>query len=1332
MTRSNTFSVSAKTFSFFFPPWIFDWSLIDDRLKLFLSQSKRKGKSEARMSHAQLRASHAQGPTRVCADGGHILTGGSDGKVCLFTSKRWPASAPVWTADACHSAAVTCLTLCDKLGIAFSGSRDGTVMMHQQIASATPVRRVVCRVTGEINCLLLDKERMRVFIAGDSVRFVALRPTVTVTSIPLHVPGPIFSLALSPCGEVLAMASAAGSVGIASLVNDPKPGQTQTQTDGGETQPDAAAAAASAAKIRNLRFVVSKIVSVSRRKDDMSAFRMCWTLSLAGDLLLAVPAADGIRVLKLIPAIGTDGASPQHRLSVAGTVQIEGLIEPSAVAMFPNTKHKLSIVAASSLPGATKIFVAKVDDAKWRSELYAVHTCSNADPKNDESTTQSSLDDGIVDLQVDVANGNICFALQSGRVGLVRGATPGVVNAAKKAAAAEMTQQQQAVVELPETQMSAPPTTESKTKVKDGKENVALPRDADNEPSEGSDDATNSDDSASADEDGDEDEEDDDDEDQDEDEGEGDTSAMRVVKGAAPENMKEVVTDLIRSNPDFISQDGLRRKGLEDALQRHKQREGKSSRGTTFALPSFVDEEAEESSAGSNDNDEEEDRLEEDEREDGIPAPEREEESLGRASSGVHDGPSRGGPRVMTEVEPLYTVQPGMTAPADDGSRYFAFNNIGCIRLGAEGDLSCFFHDIARPSIRITEKGEPILAALGMFGAAILFRPDDVEGCYSLFYRIFQGVGTQPSWRLALLKDEEPLCVAVGAMRIAVATTFYLRIFMPSGLEVAVVSLASHVVGLAAVSSVRGMAQTDPTMDPLAIAVLQGGEVVVRVVNMAQRGREVIPPTPVPLEISRQTGLRYPLQWLGFSEHGPLCAADTRGIVWQLTADYGTSWVPLHDPRHVACLTKNVWIYGICDEHIYAYVLQHDEVYPPALPAAQLPVEHCRLCCPLTVACGPKAMLQRDQTVRGYLKMAFERSRSATYTEALARLDARCDQRLFEAFVAAVKEQDLARAFDYASLFELRETLEKACNLTNGANMTFLTNKLQVLLQLRRAKKLPRQCQLPLEGDMTDRDRDAIIKKLLGELDKCQKTIAQLENKVAGWAPAVHPAQQVCSTPAKTDAQPQEQRTDDNPPPPRPRRITFEDNTLDQQSPGKMAALPPAPNASARVQAEAPLPATSKPAPPFAKKTTLAPVQAAPPRITIKSTVPAALPLSVHGATEAADASKAQSPPAAAHSAPTAPVLKGPKQPAAQVPEDDITAPPLFCDLPIDPFLSQGQDGTVAARGARMDMGHDDGGGSQAVVARSASFGDALRKRYRSEDDDDGEEPVVPVLSFAR
>ena len=408
-------------------------------------------------------------------------------------------------------------------------------------------------------------------------------------------------------------------------------------------------------------------------------------------------------------------------------------------------------------------------------------------------------------------------------------------------------------------------------------------------------------------------------------------------------------------------------------------------------------------------------------------------------------------------------------------------------------------------------------------------------------------------------------------------------------------------------------------------------------------------------------------------------------------------------------------------------------------------------------------MLQRDTLVRTHLKMSYERSVVTTYTEDLSKLDARCDMRLFELFISSVKDQDAARAFDYAQLFELRDTLEKASNLANSANMTFLSSKLQMLLNLRRAKRLARQCQLPLEADMTDRDRDALVKKMMLEIEKNKKAIETVDQRSASWIarPDGAAPSSVSSAPAPssshiTPTKRSEAQVEEDAPVLQisaskvSKRVTFVEQEVaatatalaasataewSLRASHVVAAKPSSP--PSKPSAPGTTTALPKPAAPFSR-VSKAPVSSA---AVNQSTAPIAAPAPIPKPVP-------QSPPAAASSStatstdPSTPVpaaaVPAKSQPTATLvkpvirhqPVDALSEPaPAFLDLPVDPFLSQGQSDVKCA--GILDIGHADE--SSQALPRSESFGDALRKRYRSEDDEDEEDAAPrPVLTFAR
>ncbi|RNC30250.1 hypothetical protein TcCL_Unassigned07238, partial [Trypanosoma cruzi] len=189
-------------------------------------------------------------------------------------------------------------------------------------------------------------------------------------------------------------------------------------------------------------------------------------------------------------------------------------------------------------------------------------------------------------------------------------------------------------------------------------------------------------------------------------------------------------------------------------------------------------------------------------------------------------------------------------------------------------------------------------------------------------------LGAQSDWRVRLYPGETVRCLTAGIRFTAVATSRYLRLFSLSGLELAVLSLFPRIVAMVGTNSSKIMRSFKADFDPLAVCYLEsGGEMRLQVLDVGSRS-VVLPPVVVPLT-THSDGSLHQLQWMGWSEDGPLHFADTAGVLRMFTFNWGGSWIPVLDPRCMADQTYNLWIWGVSDEAVFAYrSCKSDPPYP--------------------------------------------------------------------------------------------------------------------------------------------------------------------------------------------------------------------------------------------------------------------------------------------------------------------------------------------------------------------------------------------------------------------
>jgi len=229
------------------------------------------------------------------------------------------------------------------------------------------------------------------------------------------------------------------------------------------------------------------------------------------------------------------------------------------------------------------------------------------------------------------------------------------------------------------------------------------------------------------------------------------------------------------------------------------------------------------------------------------------------------------------------------------------------------------------------------------------------------------------------------------------------------------------------------------------------------------------------------------LQWVGWSDDGPLHTVDTAGVVRMHTKSWGGTWVPVYDPRASPLTlakdsTQPLWVWGVCDAHLFAHRCDGADAYP--LPLVEgLRVEHVPLLLPLVRhPLDGTAAMTWEKMLRAQIRTDELKLRSSTYTAAIATRDAAHDKVLLGVFRDSLKDQRIMRAADVAEQLELRDGVERCAKEANAAGHTLLVRRLLAALEQRMKLKQKRRCALPLEGTVMDeKDRERLLRRLLAK-----------------------------------------------------------------------------------------------------------------------------------------------------------------------------------------------------------------------------------------------------------
>ncbi|CBZ24686.1 conserved hypothetical protein [Leishmania mexicana MHOM/GT/2001/U1103] len=1036
-----------------------------------------------------LRDAHAPGATRVSIGGQHLLTGGADGVVSLYSTKHWPKAAALWSFR-CHDGAVTDVALVDALELALSCGRDGRILLHESIAdSAKLVSRVICQVTGEVRCLYMDIERRRLYIAGDSLRCLDMsQDKFHIHTIPLVVPFPLVSLAVSPCGGYIAMASASGELGVV-------PTHATTPAEAGATP--------------KTQFVFRSVLSPTAKKDDTAMYRMSWCHNTTGGLMLMVPTSKEAQVYVLEDRHNNSSLSAP-RMRAIGGLHDRHFTDLHGALVYPITKTQVACLLATR----DGLFVGKVHSktlvmSRHMSERYNTSSSSTLSSGAVMLTAAEGEDSGstaaVADVQVNPVNGDVAVGLTDGRISLLRRASPRAWRPATATGSGTAPMEGNADEDAESIAEEEDKTRagnrsmrhERRTRRADTNECGAgqAGRDDDDFIDDGSDDGTASVDSASS----------------------ASSSIASSDSGAAPEDLGKVVVDLQRDGASLRDHDGERPsrwRDDEEAALAHAKREAERERGRSR----FLDDEAEE---GTSSDDEEVGPGNDSARRAGgqASAPYDEEdhydddlsmEGHAEENGDLANGPSgrAGGSRLPAGRVPTvqdYSFQVGATPAGEEGSCYLAYNSVGYIHCSRDA-TTVHFHDISHPAVRLQLRDTILMGALSPVGAGFIVLPADpteAQGSVdesprlSVFYHVFTPLGAQSEWRVALLPGETVRCMAAGIRYLAVATSHYLRIFSLSGLELAVLSKSQRIVTMVGTSSRKLMSSFKADFDPLVIISLTGtGELLMEVIDVGAR-TSALSPRAVPLT-ELPDGSTHQLQWLGWSEDGLLHIVDTAGVVRQFTEDWGGSWVPVYDPRTLVDQSYALWVYGISENALLAYRYSRDDPSYPAAAASGLSTELVPLFLPLTRTMGEDGLERWDKLLRQQLRCDELKRHSTFYSANIAKYDEVHDHHLLQFFDSALKSQQTTRAMELAMLMEIHDRVVKCAQLANSNGHVKLVPKLLALYEMRMSTKQKRKCGLPTKEKLaSDKKKDDLLLKLLAQMMPQDRTMKPADSAAA-------------------------------------------------------------------------------------------------------------------------------------------------------------------------------------------------------------------------------------------
>ncbi|KIY92199.1 WD repeat and HMG-box DNA-binding protein 1 [Monoraphidium neglectum] len=259
------------------------------------------------------------------------------------------------------------------------------------------------------------------------------------------------------------------------------------------------------------------------------------------------------------------------------------------------------------------------------------------------------------------------------------------------------------------------------------------------------------------------------------------------------------------------------------------------------------------------------------------------------------------------------------------------------------------------------------MASLGEAGVAY-GSPASADAPPMVVYRPFDCWAANSDWSVQLPRDEAPTCIAAGRSFVAVATSAQLlRIYSPSGRQLAALSLPGPAVALAAAG--HALLAAHQAASPCWEAPEAGSQRLAYLLLDVARHAQL---ASGPLPLARGA----PLAWLGFSEEGLPAAADGAGVVRLRTAEWGGAWVPVFDARLARSEggSEVFWPVSISCRELTCVVTSQAAPHPPVQPRPVLSVRPLQV--PLAAAEGAPSDLE-DEALRLGLRAAHIRAAAA-------------------------------------------------------------------------------------------------------------------------------------------------------------------------------------------------------------------------------------------------------------------------------------------------------------------------------------------------------------------
>eukprot|EP00127_Corallochytrium_limacisporum_P006046 Clim_evm14s217 gene=Clim_evmTU14s217 len=401
-------------------------------------------------------------------------------------------------------------------------------------------------------------------------------------------------------------------------------------------------------------------------------------------------------------------------------------------------------------------------------------------------------------------------------------------------------------------------------------------------------------------------------------------------------------------------------------------------------------------------------------------------------------------------------LQPGATEYYL-GKRFLAYNDVGMVvaSRGQDSDLgdqlSIEFHESDRRAIRITDHHSFTLGALNRQGALFANEEKSVQHrkksrsspsqASTIFFKKFEGWGTNMDWTHTLPHGESARCVALLEHHAVVATSKgYLRIFGIGGVQDMVLCLPGNPV---AVSGDKALL--------FVVYNLGATNLGYWIYNTAERRllqEGTCPVTP-----------NHHLTWLGFQEDTQMPVThDSAGVLRGLISEGAAKrlsgrnreqakrlWLPLlettvHKRGDDGMDTKHQWVYQILGDGTVLVAVCRRSKEPRVNPRSSIEDLQFRL--PMLGLATEAGRYEET-----YMRETIKRTMQSDAVLPLRKRQAQNDIALLKMLEQACQQDRSLRALDLMMRLQRMDSIEAAIKVAGSYRMQELVDRMQLVRQ---------------------------------------------------------------------------------------------------------------------------------------------------------------------------------------------------------------------------------------------------------------------------------------------